>query len=284
MIADPQPASTRALRARWRAAGLAPVALLAGCAMLASSRHPSPEVSPPSEARPAPPPAVPALGFVLESALRARRPYRGQPDLLLELGNGATVVDGDRLQIAARTSRDAYLYLAFCSQHATDPRFAGLKVFPDHGALRVRAHETTIAPDPAAEIVLDDQPGRETLYLIFSQVELSRADSDLADAIAAARRGSQAADCATPFRAAPGRARDPRPTRVWSGKPPAAGKRPAPGSTRATPKTSPPEQDPVVEIQRGGDIVWNDGAPVGVEADPDGIVVLRFALNHVAAP
>ncbi|HEX3483366.1 MAG TPA: hypothetical protein VHT91_50490 [Kofleriaceae bacterium] len=49
------------------------------------------------------------------------------------------------------------------------------------------------------------------------------------------------------------------------------------------PKASPAEEDPVVEIQRGGDIVWNDGAPTGVEADPDGIVILRFALNHVAA-
>jgi hypothetical protein len=267
-----------------RAAGLATLALLGGCGVLASWRHPSPGVDRPSEARAAAPPAAPALGFVLESALRARRLHRGQPDLLLELGNGMTVIHGDRLQIATRTSSDAYLYLAFCSQHASDPRFAGLKVFPDRGAIRVRAYETTIAPDRAAEIVLDDQPGQEMLYLIFSRVELSRADSELADAIAAARRGSQSADCGQPFHAAPpGRARDPGPARVWSGKPRAAGQPPASGNTRGKPKATAPEDDPVVEIQRGGDIVWNDGAPVGVDTDPDGIVILRFALNHVAA-
>lgn len=266
-----------------RCAGLATLALLGGCAVLASWRHPSPGGDRPGEARTPAPPAGPALGFVLESALRARRLHRGQPDLLLELGNGATVIHKDRLQIATRTSSDAYLYLAFCSQHASDPRFGGLKVFPDHGAIRVRAYETTIAPDRAAEIVLDDQPGQETLYLIFSRVELSRADSELAEAIAAARRGS--ADCGQPFHAAPlGPARAPGPARVWSGKPGAAGRRPAPDTTRGKPRAPAPEDDPVVEIQRGGDIVWNDGAPVGVDADPDGIVILRFALNHVAAP
>jgi hypothetical protein len=269
------------MTARRHTAGLATLALLGGCAVLASWRHPSPGVDRPSEARAAAPPVSPALGFVLESTLRVRRLHRGQRDLLLELGNGATVIDRDRLKIATRTSSDAYLYVAFCSQHASDPRLAGLKVFPDHGAIRVRANETTIAPDRAAEIVLDDQPGKETLYLIFSRVELSRADSELADAIAAARRGSQSVDCGQPFARPPSPAHDSRPVRVWSGKP---GKGPAPGKAPGQPTAAAPEDDPVIEIQRGGDIVWNDGAPVGVDADSDGIVILRFALNHAAAP
>src|SRR4051812_772002 len=64
-----------------------------------------------------------SLGFVLESALRARRVHNGRPVMSLELSNGDSVIDGDRLQVSIRTSQDAYLYLAFCSQHAKDPRY-----------------------------------------------------------------------------------------------------------------------------------------------------------------
>jgi hypothetical protein len=38
----------------------------------------------------------------------------------------------------------------------------------------------------------------------------------------------------------------------------------------------------VVEIERGGKVVFG-GAQPGVEADPDGIVVLRYELKHIAA-
>lgn len=264
-------------------AGLSALAL-GGCAALTPWRHPSPDSNPSSEVRPTAPPATPTLGFVLESVLHARRPRGREPTLLLELGNGATVIRGDRLQVTTRTSRDAYLYLAFCSQHASDPRFAGLKVFPGQGAIRLRAYEPAIAPDPAAEIVLDDQVGQEALYLIFSRIELSRVDSELADAVAAARRGSQASDCGQPFHTAPpGPTRARSPVRVWSGKPRATGQRPAPVDAHGKSRAAAPEEEPVVEIQRGGDIVWNDGAPSGLDPDPDGIVILRFALNHVAA-
>jgi hypothetical protein len=39
-----------------------------------------------------------------------------------------------------------------------------------------------------------------------------------------------------------------------------------------------------LEIPRGGDVVWNSGLEMGVEADPDGIVILRYGLTHIAAP
>src|SRR5512143_148846 len=45
-----------------------------------------------------------SLGFVLESTLRARRIHEGRSAMLLELSNGATVIDGDRLQVSIRTS------------------------------------------------------------------------------------------------------------------------------------------------------------------------------------
>src|SRR5262249_39737425 len=45
--------------------------------------------------------------------------------------------------------------------------------------------------------------------------------------------------------------------------------------------SSPPE---VGMVERGVEIVFNDGAQTGIDPDADGIVVKRFDLKHVAAP
>src|SRR5215813_6229425 len=71
--------------------------------------------------------------FVLETRLRVRRTQHGQSITLDEIRSGDIVLDGDRLQLSVRTSKDGYLYLAFCSQQARDPRYRGLSVFPDKG-------------------------------------------------------------------------------------------------------------------------------------------------------
>ena len=225
-------------------------------------------------------------GFVLESTLRARRIRSGQPPMFLELGNGDMVVDGDRLQVVLRTSQEAYLYLAFCSQKAKDPQFPGLQVFPKRGAIYARAYETKVVPDRVAEIVLDDQPGRETLYLILSRTELSNSDSGLAQVLAAARHGSQSADCGPAFQTAVvGSGQQHKPKEARSGN--LSGHRSSASSPTATASRTLTARDvepvPVVEIQRGGDIVWNDGVSMGLEADPDGVVVLRYGLIHVTA-
>src|ERR1041384_6913621 len=143
--------------------------------------------------------------FVLHTRWRARRTQHGQPITLDELRSGVIVQDGDRLQLSVRTSKDGYLYIAFCSQQAQDPRYRGLSVFPDQGGLRMVANRPTLAPardGKIGEIVLDNQPGQETLYLILSRNELSRADAGLAAVLAAARRGREATDCGAPFQAA----------------------------------------------------------------------------------
>jgi hypothetical protein len=225
-----------------------------------------------------------AFGFVLESTLRARRIRNGRPTMFLELGNGATVVDGDRLQVSIRTSQDAYLYLAFCSQNARDPQYPGLKVFPEQGAIRAKAYEATIVPDRAAEIVLDNKPGQEALYLLLSRTELSSADAGLAQVLAAARQGNQSADCGAVIA---GSRKEGKPSAVWSGKLRSReGRRASTAAAAGAPRPAhaAAEPDPIVEIQRGGDIVWNNGLSMGLDADPDGIVILRYALTHVAAP
>ncbi|HET7499649.1 MAG TPA: hypothetical protein VFK02_01555 [Kofleriaceae bacterium] len=224
-----------------------------------------------TESPPSPDQGRTQLGFVLEASLRARRMVKDRQPLLFEVGNGATVLDGDGLQLYVRTSKDAYVYLAFCSRHAADPRVPGLKVFPDTGALLAHGYETAILPDRAAEIVLDDTPGPEALYVVLSQSELSTADTELAQLIVSARRGHERSDCTQPLAVH----KDGRPSQQ------APRKVPAPGPRQAPPKRH--EAEPVVEIQRGGDIVWKHGT-LGVEADPDGIVVLRYGLNHLEAP
>lgn len=223
--------------------------------------------------------------FVLETRLRARRTQHGHSITLDEIRSGDIVLDDDRLQVSVRTSKDGYLYVAFCSQQAKDPRYHGLSVFPDKGGIPMIANQPTLAPardGKIGEIVLDNQPGQESLYLILSRNELSRADAGLADVLAAARQGREATDCGAPFQAAvAGSHKENTERRGWNG-----GQREAraalasqsgPGHT-----PSPDLGKPVVEIQRGGYVEFGS-VQSGVEADPDGIVVLRYELKHISA-
>ena len=220
--------------------------------------------------------------FVLESRLRAHRVQHGQTIMLDEIRSGDIVMDGDRLQLSVRTSKDAYLYLAFCSQQAEDPRYRGLVVFPEYGAIRLVANQPTPAPARNAEIVLDNQPGLETLYLILSRSELSHADAGLADVIAAARVGRETADCGTAFRGAlAGQRKANTVPRDWNGGQGVAraSQRGPHGERKRDPNLA---GKPVVEIERGGKVMFG-GVQSGVEADSDGLVVLRYVLKHVPA-
>lgn len=233
--------------------------------------------------------------FVLDARLRGRRVQHGRSVTIDDVRTGDTVIDGDQLQLSVRTSRDGYLYLAFCSQHAKDPRYHGLAIFPETGTIRLIAHEITIAPGAAAAIAVDHKPGRETLYVIMSRSELPSADGDLSDAIAAARRG-QRSDCGASFRQAVAgshRKHPPHEVRFDGGSPPSE---PASGSTGgvhrrpAAPSGAAPVVDilrtpgkPDAEIERGVKIESYEGSGSGVDADPDGIIVLRYELEHVAA-
>jgi hypothetical protein len=209
-----------------------------------------------------PPVAGSDAPFVLETRLIARRMQHGQPITLDEIHNGDIVLDGDRLQVSVRTSKDGYLYLAFCSQQARDPRYRGLIVFPDEGSgIPMVANQSTLAPANAA-IVIDKQPGPEPLYLILSRDELSRAG--LADVLAAARQGRETTDCG-PFQAAVAG------SRKGNGRPRQA--------SAAPPPPNPGPGKPVVVIQRGAYVVFGS-AQSGDKADPDRIVVLRYDLEH----
>ena len=223
--------------------------------------------------------------FVLDIRLRARRTRHGQSIKLDEIHSGDIVLDGDRLQVSVRTSRDAYLYLAFCSQHTKDPRYRGLSVFPDQGGIRVIANQTIQAPvrdGKIGEIILDDQPGQEVLYVILSRNELSHADAGLADVLAAARRGRETTDCGARFESAvTGSRKGNTGHRGWDGgQRKARAAQPAPHSG-AESAPSPDPGRPVVQIQRGGYVEFG-GVQSGVEGDPDGIVILRYELKHIS--
>jgi hypothetical protein len=229
--------------------------------------------SPPATGAPA---ARADAPFVLEARLRVRRTQHGQSITLDEIRSGDVVQDGDRLQLSVRTSTDGYLYLAFCSQQAADPRYRGLSVFPDQGGgIPMIANQLTLAPARDGEIVLDRQPGPEALYLILSRHELLRADAGLAEVLAAARRGRETTDCGAPFQAAvAGPRKRATARRGWNG---------GPRDARAARQAAKPDLGkPVVEIQRGAYVEFG-GVLSGVEADPDGIVVLRYELQHISA-
>jgi hypothetical protein len=220
--------------------------------------------------------------FVLETRLRARRTQHGQPVTLDGIRSGDIVMDGDRLQLSIRTSGDGYLYLAFCSQHAGDPRYRGLSVFPDQAGIRMVANRPTLAPARDGEIVLDNHPGQEALYLILSRSELSRADAGLGAVLAAARRGRENTDCGAPLDAAiAGSHKADTGHRGWNGGGREARAPPAQNSG-AGDAPNPDLGKPAVQIQRGGYVEFG-GVQSGVEADPDGIVVLRYDLKHISA-
>jgi hypothetical protein len=220
--------------------------------------------------------------FVLETRLRARRVQHGQSITLDEIRSGDIVLDGDRLQLSVRTSKDGYLYLAFCSQQGKDAKYRGLIVFPDKGGIPMAANQPTLVPARDAEIVLDNQPGQEALYLILSRNELSRADAGLADVIATARQGRETADCGAPFQAGvAGSRKENTGRRSWNGGQREARAAPLAPHTGEGHAPNPDLGKPVVEIQRGGYVEFG-GVQLGVEADPDGIVVLRYELKHIS--
>jgi hypothetical protein len=227
-------------------------------------------------------PSAPDAPFVLDITLRARRIRHGYSIALDPTGE---LMKDDRLQFSVLTSQPGYLYIAFCA-HRHDPRFQhlgdlGLSVFPkDHGIV-MAANVPTIAPDPRAEIVLDDSPGPETLYLILSRSELSQADPALAEAISITQAGKQTPRCgAQLYRALA------RPNSPGTGRP--GGMLPTPDTSKPPPvgMVAPPVgmvAPKVGIVARGVEIVFNGGAQIGIDADDSGIVVKRFDLKRVAA-
>lgn len=223
------------------------------------------------------------LGF--EHTLMVRRSENSAPH---DLQDGDTAMTGDRIHVSIQTSKDAYLYLAFCA-HRT------LAIYPQHG-IRTRAGDLMSAPD--RELVLDSEPGPEVLYVILSRREISIADPKLADAIAAKRPTSMTTDCGPSFEATLAGNPTPSATKILRGellrkKPTkemrASGGNHRPPHTEAAPlRIANPPPDPDFE-RNPGNIVWygHDGAtgPADVvAADDDGIAVVRHAFQHVPAP
>lgn len=200
------------------------------------------------------------LGF--DHAVQVRRSETAVPH---ELRDGDTVISGDRIRASVRTSTGAALYLAFCAgQH--------LQIYPSQQGVRTRAGDLMVIPEGGGELVVDDHPGSEVLYLILSRNELSLADPQLAGLVAAAGDTATTVDC--------GASLDRRlmksagsPAHVLRGEtiPRKHGKSPQAPDLRADP----------------GDRIWyaTDGAgdPGSVvAADSDGIAIVRYRFTHVA--
>ncbi len=246
--------------------GPALMAVLLVCALVAVAVHftarttPSPEPDPP---------------FVLDTRLAVHRSQGKRSITLDELRSGDVIMDGDRLQLSARTSSDSYLYVAFCSQRWQIPGVPGLSVFPAQGEVRLSANRMTQVP---VRLVVDNHPGIETLYVILSRHELSRSDARLAEVLAIARREQNTAECGARFHKVVAGPRDTTPAPRSAGHDRPGGAQQASSAVHAAP---PGHTKP--SVTRGIDVVWDD-VPRGVDADADGIVVLRYEFTHVPAP
>jgi len=253
---------------------------------------------------------VSSAPLILDVALHVRGSRTGV------LPDGADIASGDRMQVEVVTSRDAHLHVAFCDRNQQ------IAVYPRTGSILARANEPTFAPSRAKEIVLDNNPGAEALYVIVSQHEAD--DPRLAAAIAEARPGGEAVDCGRRLRAAmvsdkpkqtPGKVtasheRAQRASVDAPGSQPALPDRgiarPSDAGEKRTPRggrgagASPvvvgaeARKHPAPRIERGAYVVFrgvvgvaagtDDGDDPDGDADPDAIAILRYGLNHIAAP
>jgi hypothetical protein len=123
------------------------------------------------------------LGF--DHSLQVRRSLTDVPR---ELRDGDSVMAKDRIRVHVRTSVDAYLYLAFCSRRS-------FTIYPSQGGIRTQAGAVTAAPEGDAELVIDNEPGTEVLYVILSARDIAVADPKLAAALAKKNPGNAPQDC-----------------------------------------------------------------------------------------
>jgi len=188
------------------------------------------------------------------------------------LRDGSTIASGDRIQVFARTTEDAHLYLAYCTANRD------LTVFPDYGSIVTPAGALTVAPGNEAALLVDDHLGTEALYVILSRTDLASADPRLAAAIKNSRLGDPAANCNAGFQTAvarPATRGAPATSRAGEG----AHARRSRGAMR-------PDDDepPVVTIERGMYVNQNGLGEVTTRTDANGIAILHYRFQHVAAP
>jgi hypothetical protein len=182
-----------------------------------------------------------------------------------ELRDGDTLVTGDRIRASVTTSSDAYLYVVFCAdQH--------LQMYPSQRGVRIRAGQLTVVPEDGRELVLDDHPGSEALYLIVSQDELSQADPHLAAVVAG--DGTTPVGCDAS---------------VDTGlvKPGTSPQSNLLRGERIPKRAPPPRADGAGPVGSPGDAVWYaaDGAAspgTVIAADADGIAIVRYRFRHVS--
>jgi hypothetical protein len=111
-----------------------------------------------------------ALRF--DHAVRVLRSTSGRERIRHEDG---VLTSGDRIEVEVRPAENAYLHLAFCTNHT-------LVIHPPSGGIPVRGGTFTHAP----RLVADDDPGSEVLYLILSRTSTAMTAARLAAAVASA--------------------------------------------------------------------------------------------------
>ncbi|HEU4405656.1 MAG TPA: hypothetical protein VFS43_10230 [Polyangiaceae bacterium] len=145
----------------------------------------------------------------------------------------------------------------------------------------------------SGNLVLDDNPGREALYVIASRRPLDQADPQLDKALATARPGDASVDCGSRLeRLMAGPASPPSTTQAALPAPATAPPAPSsPKPPRASAHALEFERPPVTcvrnaraEIVRGMGVEGASGDSVKAESNAEGVVVLRFGFEHRPKP
>jgi hypothetical protein len=168
---------------------------------------------------------------------------------------GMRLRSGDHIALSVTTSVPANVYLLYCDTAGT------LSLFPPAGSIATAAMTTVSLPGRGQEFTLDHHPGRDVFYVVASRSALSQSDPALEKALANARPAAGGPECGGQLEEAL-----------------AGPVRPAHASTT----TAAPTRGPALrgfEITNTGPSGPDPG--LNVASGPDGIAVLRIAIDHM---
>ncbi len=182
------------------------------------------------------------------------------------LADGVTLASGDRIEISARTASDAHVSVFFCDSNRQLTRH------PKPGPLPTLAGQERAILSPDVPLTLDQNVGKEAVYVVASREPLAPDDPKLDAALAGARPGDTTLDCGEQLERA-----------ISAPKAAVA----APPKGKPPPKPSPPKRPPpsvpkpqAAELVRGAYVENRSSGGVLATSNEDGIVVLRYGFEH----
>lgn len=165
------------------------------------------------------------------------------------LAPNGTLHSGDRIAFEVELTRPAYVYLFF-----EGPSGDAALLYPPNGAHHLVGPDRPVrVPDHGRSLKLDDNTGREVVYVVASAQRVPNADKGL-DAVRASFGPKPSSD------------------RTKKARPKRPDRRPAPHK--------PVEPPPRLSLQTRGLVLVEEDKTVSAKPDAEGFIVYPFVLNH----